>query len=69
MQAEDKYSKIREPHHGEADKLRRWSLARIENKAKLPLRPAPIENPFTEAVTALRIFSESVRGIESKTSE
>lgn len=52
----------------EGDLVRR-SLARIENKARPPLRPAPMEKPLTEAVTILHSFSESFNGIKSNPNE
>lgn len=51
-------------HLMDADNLLRLNLTRTEKSANPPLRPAPIENPFAEAVTILQTFSESVNVTE-----
>lgn len=53
----------------EVDNLPRLKRAKIEKRAKPPLRPAPIENPFTEAKMILRSFSESLNGSELNSKE
>ena len=47
----------------------RFNRARIEKRARPPLRPAPIEKPLAEAMTILLSFSHSFKGIESRLEE
>jgi hypothetical protein len=56
-------------HLKEVRAFRRLNRAKIEKRARPPLRPAPIVKPLTEAMKILRSFSESFNGIESNTGE